>query len=646
MNVEIVPLDTLDAVDDFLELAQGVTASETPVSFDLETRADESNFEEWHPSSRIVSASFSWEPTRSYVLPLSHPAAPWSRDWVSLGRHVFNMLGGARFVGHNLKFDLRWIDGCLGVDRTSNYWWDTMAGSFLLDENASHGLEASCFRSLGTEPWKGSVDLKDAEREQWAGLARYNGLDTAHCLTLSEWQRSQLRDQADLGKIMWYVLMPTMRNLMRIERNGLLLDEEETLRRLYEASEERDRLYLEFEAQVPLEIARRYQQRFREQRLFDVGVPTHGERLSLAPTSKFFQEYAKASWPVMSLTEKNAPCWDAAVLKRLAARGHRDAALLGEYRKVDTQLNNFLTRWPHQRAADGRIHSTYKATTAKTGRLACEHPNLQQVDRGLKSCFRSRDGWAFVQADQSQIELRMAAWLSGDENLRTAYVDGRDVHRMTASAVTGKPEAEVDDEERYRAKAVNFGFLYGQLEKGFQEYAFSTYGIEVTLDEAERMRDRFFRLFTGLADYHERIRRQIRSDGYVRSPFGRVRRLPEIHSRDQMRRWGAERQAINHPIQSAASDLMLMGLNAVCEQVDPELCRVVGTVHDSLLMEVRADVVDQVLDKIGPLMVDPPALRHFGVQIPVPIVVEMEVGARWGDKDAQVRSYSSADFVK
>lgn len=589
------------------------------VAFDLETRADESNFEDWHQSSRIVSVAFSFSADQAWAVPLSHPQAPWvDGKWIQVAPQLFASLRGARLVGHNAKYDSRWVESRCGVDLSPYLAWDTMAASYLMDENQSHSLKNRASEDLGVEPWA-DVDLKDAEQVPWVDLALYNGLDTAHTFALHEWQKDKMRGEPALGKLLWYIHMPAVRTLSKVERNGLLLDQEETSGRWLEACEERDRLYQEFEAKVPAELASQFE-------------PPRGKKaLSLAPTSKFFRAYAQQAWPVLETTRKGQPSWDASVLKRLAKKGHEDAKILLSYRKLDKQISTYLSRWPVDVAEDGRLHATYKTTSTDTGRLSCERPNLQQVDKKLKTCFISPPGWRFVQADHSQIEVRCMAHISGDKNLKKVYQQNRDVYRETGGPIYDKAPEDLTDEERFTMKAVVLGFIYGMLPPSFVNYSRDVFGMDITLPEAVEFRNAFFRMYPGVSAYHEEQRRFVRRRGYVVSPFGRVRRLPEIHSPEQQQRWYAERQAINAPIQSMASDIVLLGINAIAEHTDPEEVRIVGTVHDSVLLEVRNE---ELLQEVGSLMVDPPGLlADFGVVLTVPLSAEFEVGQRWGDSE-------------
>lgn len=627
-EVDVHAVDTQQELDSLVDRLANHSGW---LSFDLETRADEGrNLEYWHDSSRIVSVSFSPDSTTSWVVPLSHPHAPWSDQWQTAGRRLFALLpDDVLLVAQNAKFDMEWVLATLGVDLRDHLGWDTMVGSFLLDENQRLGLKTRAVEDVGVEPW-GDIDLSDAEQSDWDELCTYNGLDTAHTFRLHQWQRDRLRADQGLGTTAWHTLRPVIGTLARAEVNGMLLDVAEVERRREEAQAERQRLYGELEAGVPKDIKARHMN--LADRLFDV-EPIDKEQLSWAPTSKFFLEYAERHWPTLETSSNTGkPSWNASVLKRLAKSGHEDASTLMAMRKLDKQLSTYLTRWPDDVDEHGRIHATYKPARVVTGRLSCEKPNLQQVDKKLKTCFISPPGWKFVQVDYSQVEVRIMAHVSGDRNLKAVYLEGRDVYRETGGAIYDTDPESLSDHERFTMKAVVLGFLYGMLPPSFVNYSRDVFGMDITLDQSERFHHGFFNQYPEVAVYHERQRRTVRQDGRVRAPTGRLRRLPEIRSKDKGKQWSAERQAINAPIQACASDLMLRSLAEVDRHVNPDLCRIVGTVHDSMLLEVREDAVDPVLDQVCHIMTQPD-LGVYRLALTVPLAVEAEIGQRWGAPD-------------
>jgi DNA polymerase I len=593
------------------------------VAFDLETRSDANNLEDWHPSSSIVSASLTFGPGDTWVIPLNHPHAPMREEWRSRMATIADRMRDLKLIGHNLKYDIRWVLSTTGVDLTRDMSWCTMAAAHLMDENGVHGLKALAVRELGVEDWSSAVDLSDASQVPWEDLAYYNALDTEATYALAMKQMEQLRDDPSRGRVMWYISRKADQVLTRIESRGMAVDLREVAERKEDAQQRKLLLLDSLDERVPLELKSKYVN--TNPQLFE----TEPERLSWAPTSKFFKEYASLNWPVLEETAKKQPSWTAAVMKRLVHKGYEDAAEVLALRKQEKILNTYLTRWPDDVDRQGRLHPTYNVSRAVTGRLTCERPNLQQVPKELKPVFYAPGG-LFGQADFSQIEVRLMAQLSGDPNLRQVYVDGRDVYRETGAHILNKAPEDLSDHERFTMKAVVLGFLYGMMPPSFVTYARDVFGITITLDEAETFRTGFFSQYPGVETYHERQRRLVRRHGYVDNLIGRRRHLPEVNSRDMATRWKAERQAINFPCQSMGSELMILGLHAMDEKIPHDRVRAVGTVHDSALLELAGDIADAELKWIGQIMVAPD-LTPFGVDITVPLVVELEVGPRWGD---------------
>lgn len=211
------------------------------------------------------------------------------------------------------------------------------------------------------------------------------------------------------------------------------------------------------------------------------------------------------------------------------------------------------------------------------------------------------------------------------------FLNDEDPHMTMAMKLTQKPASAVTKEERKKAKGVNFGFLYGMGARKFVDYARDSYGVVVSTDEAEQARKDFFAMYQKLPAWHERQRRLARNYGRVSSAIGRVRHLPDIYSEDKEVRGEAERQAINSPIQSLASDMMLMSMTILHEIFPQDEVRIVGTVHDSLLFEIRDDVVDRHARKIKQVMENLPLKSKFGIELSVPIKVDVKVGTHWGE---------------
>lgn len=231
----------------------------------------------------------------------------------------------------------------------------------------------------------------------------------------------------------------------------------------------------------------------------------------------------------------------------------------------------------------------------------------------------------------SQIEMRIAAHYSDDPTLKRIFREGRDVHMEMAVKITNKPAKFVKKEERKKAKSVNFGYLFGMGWKKYITYAYDNYDLVVTADEAQSTRDEYFGTFRRLRPWHDRQRRLVNNYKQVTSLIGRTRHLPDIDSEDEEVRQEAERQAINSPVQGLASDLNLLALIILHNLMDPKEARIVGTVHDSTLFEIRADKVDKWVPIIKQVMENLPLKQKFGVTLDVPIKVDITVGTHWGE---------------
>lgn len=222
--------------------------------------------------------------------------------------------------------------------------------------------------------------------------------------------------------------------------------------------------------------------------------------------------------------------------------------------------------------------------------------------------------------------------LANESAMLEAYTNNEDIHMLQAMKLTGKPANEISKEERKRAKACNFGFLYGMYAAKFQKYAFENYELRVTMEEAEAARNEFFSGFPALTQWHSRQRRLARRYKMVRSPLGRIRHLPDIASGDKLVREEAERQAINSPVQSFASDLMLASLIELNKSLPYKQAKIVGTVHDAILFEVKEKYVDKWASVIKATMQDLERVkRMYGAAVTVPIIVDIEVGDHWAE---------------
>jgi len=304
-------------------------------------------------------------------------------------------------------------------------------------------------------------------------------------------------------------------------------------------------------------------------------------------------------------------------------------SLLLEYRKWEKMQQTFLKNFIKYLSADSRIRAKYDLMGTRSGRLSSSSPNLQNIPKNLRVVFIPKEGYKFLEADLSQIEMRIAGILAEDKIILKAYKDNEDLHILTASVVAGISKEEVTDKMRQSAKAINFGLLYGMQAPSFKDYASKEYGIEYSIEEAEKIRERFFTLYSGLKNWHKRVEEQIKKYHCIESPFGRVY-IFEDESDDFS---FVIRQALNYPVQSSSSDLNLYIMGKLFEWRDKENVdfNFVGSVHDSMLLEVREDYLNLVEQKIKEIVKN--VSNEFD-WITIPIEVETEVKNNWkGDED-------------
>lgn len=582
-------------------------------SYDIETN----ELREWKPGSKIVSIAFTWEPGQAVFVPIFHKRTPWSDPQQALDLLSPVCRKKGKHVAHNGKFDAKWMKHFgLPIRQT----FDTMLAAHMLDENRLKSLKDLSQVLLGAEAYDLGDEIKDAYNVPLKRLAVYNGKDTDYTHRLYHLFRDQLREQPRIARVFAKLMMPASNALVDIERYGIQVDWERWLDR--SAKVEGNCLALEKAMKKYIPKDKRDEFNFNSHPqiaawLFD--------DLGIEP---------------IEMTDKGNPSSKESVLLQLRDE-HRAAALLLKHRKWNKYRTTYIGPWAGHVDKDMRMHPVYKLFGTVTGRLSCVEPNLQQVPREpfIRSIIGSRPGYVLIEADYSQVELRIAAMLAHEQRMLRMFSAGEDIHMNTAVEMTGKPASKVEKEERKKAKAVNFGFLYGMGAKKFVEYARDNYEVEVSLPEAERVRKRFFRSYPGLKPWHDRQRRLAHRYERVSSPLGRVRHLPDIRSGDEGVQMDAERQAINSPVQSTASDLMLVALIELHKLSLQGVYdfRVVGSIHDALLNECHEDHIEPVCGLIEATMLDMNRIyRMFGARIDVPLEVEIKYSSHWSEPDAEI----------
>lgn len=332
---------------------------------------------------------------------------------------------------------------------------------------------------------------------------------------------------------------------------------------------------------------------------------------------------------VIEKTAKGVPSVSSDVLVNYVGNPVVDDLL--EYRRL-TKLETFIKSW-EKIQVDDKIYPSFNIT-ARTGRTTCSNPNLQQIpqDKNVRNLIEARPGWKIIEQDFSQIELRVASMFSGDANMQHAYQSGSDLHSKTTELLFGDTSHLSPQEQkrkRTEAKSMNFGFLYGMSAKTFVDYA-KGYGLNITEEQSESFRNNFFEAYPRLLPWHEECKQYARKNGHTWSPIGRKRFLPDINSSNWSDRGSAERQSINSGVQGFASDMCISALSDIVfsDIIDHERCKVLGSVHDAILFEVRDDYIDEVVPVIKEMMEHPSIVE--GIDIPIPIIADVEIHQAWG----------------
>ncbi len=557
--------------------------------------------------AQLVGMSFACGDTAAY-LPLAHryPGAP---DQVNVDRALAVLkpwLESARHakVGQNLKFDAH-ILANHGI-ALAGIAHDTLLESYVLEVHERHDLDSLAQRHLG---WKtityDEVTGKGASRIEFSSVSveratEYAAEDADCALAVHAALYPKIAAQETLRRVYETIELPVMPVLLRMERNGVLIDGAKLEAQSHELGKE----MLEIEQKAHAAAGQP----------FNLNSPKQIQEIL----------FERQGLPVKKKTPSGQPSTDEDVLAELA-HDYPLPKLLLDYRaiaKLKSTYTDKLPRMVHPKTR--RVHTTYSQAVAVTGRLASNDPNLQNIPvrtpqgRRIREAFIAPPGCRIVSADYSQIELRIMAHLSGDEGLRHAFAHGQDVHRATAAEVFGRSLDEVTADERRTAKVINFGLIYGMSAFGLAQ----NLGIERTT--ALAYIDSYFSRYPGVKRYMDGTREKARELGYVETVFGRRLWLPEIKSGNPQRRAGAERAAINAPMQGTAADLIKLAMISVQRWLDEARLgtKLVMQVHDELVLEVPEGELDALRDGLRERM-------QSVARLDVPLIVDVGVGENW-----------------
>ena len=569
---------------------------------------------------QIVGLSFAIKTHEACYIPLTHSymGVQQQLDRDEVLKAVKPMLEDASKikVGQHAKFAINLLANCAidgdqsqGID-VQGVKFDTMLESYVLDSTATrHDRDSLVAKYLAHTPvnfqdiaGKGAKQLSfDQIALEQAGTYAAEEVDLT--LRLHEVLQEKLAKTPTLAPVLDDIEMPLMPVLARIERQGALVD-------------------ANLLGNQSVELGNKMTELERE------AFAIAGEEFNLgSPKQLGVILYEKLGMPIISKTATGQPSTAEAVLAELAEQDYPLPKVLMQYRSMSKLKSTYTDRLPEQiNPRTGRIHTSYHQAVAVTGRLSSSDPNLQNIPirtaegRRIRQAFVAPAGYKLLAADYSQIELRIMAHLAKDEGLLHAFRNDLDVHRATAGEVFGVELPDVTNDMRRSAKAINFGLIYGMSAFGLAKQ------IGVDRKQSQAYVDRYFARYPGVLNYMERTRTQAAEQGYVETIFGRRLYLPDINAKNQALRKGAERMAINAPMQGTAADIIKRAMVAVNGWLDASGldARVILQVHDELVLEVREDLVEQISQDIRVHM-------SGAAELDVPLLVEVGVGNNWDE---------------
>lgn len=562
--------------------------------------------------AEIVGVSFCIEPGKAAYVPVAHdyPDAPaqLSRDLVLDALKPILESESAIKVGQHIKYDKNVL---ANYDITLNgIGFDTMLESYMLNSTAQrHDMDSLALAYLGHKTihfediaGKGAKQLTFNQIDlNEAGPYAAEDADITLRLHNAIWKKLEPIDS--LKRLLIDVEVPLACVLSRMEQQGVLIDSQ----KLGQQSQDLATRIAELEKEVHEEA---------------------GESFNLGSTKQLQHIlFEKMSLPVVKKTPKGAPSTSEDVLQELALEYSLPQKIM-EYRGLTKLKNTYTDKLPKMiNHRTGRVHTSYHQAVTATGRLSSTDPNLQNIPirneagRRVRQAFVPRKGNKIVAADYSQIELRIMAHLSGDKGLLDAFAQGKDIHKATAAEVFGIALDDVTTDQRRSAKAINFGLIYGMSAFGLAKQ------LNIPRNEAQKYMDLYFERYPGVLDYMDSTRESAKDKGYVETVFGRRLYLPDIKASNGARRKGAERAAINAPMQGTAADIIKMAMIKVDDWIAKNASddvTMMMQVHDELVFEIKEDKIDNYVDTIK-------ALMESAATLNVPLDVEVGIGENWDE---------------
>lgn len=506
---------------------------------------------------------------------------------------------GLKVVWHNGVFDTSFIQAQFDIIYPIDE--DSMLMAHCIDSNSRKGLKYIATEEVGLEDWDIDLDTKLGNGDDNA-LKQYLKLDLLNTYKVFVYKKNQINScNPKIKRVYRNIMIPGSDVIRQIQVNGVFINID----------------------QLNIELAL-YQKDFDilQENIYYT-LPDGFKEINLNSSKQLGLLFDYLEYPILSRTPSGARATGVNALKELK-KSVDDPVLnyILDHRSL-TKTLEFLNKWSDMQV-DSRLYPSFNLTGTKTGRLSSSEPNLQQVPRNprLRGLFTAPKGSQFVEADFSQVELRIAAHITRDREMLAAYNRGEDLHTATAKLFNENPTKE----DRTKAKSMNFGLLYGMQAKTYRDYAENDYGLILTLQEATKIRNNFFKKYARLPIYHKATEKEVLEKGVLYSQFGRSRIFKDVFSNVWSKRSSAVRAAINFPVQSMASDILL-GCMIQIHREFPHI-KIVGTVHDSILLEVKKK---EHLLQIKSLMENPKILKIFKINIEIPLIADVEYG-KWGSK--------------